>query len=1026
MKKLLRLLLLILTLSTLSVSSVFADELKDNGSSTNTGDTGSAKGKTTYTYARSGFILYIVDQSGNLKTDGVLIRSGLPNDEATSGWKYNGQNIMMNGIVSRIGGMSYADGSIKEETGYNASSFWDLPPFTSGGSANGTAIKNWLVAPGRDASFEYNAVEVITRLFEYNDAQMSEFYTNNDILVVEPYLWSGMYIGDNYLGLMAGTAYGWAKVWEPGHTGAGGAFQKLPKSAYLVESWAGVQAPTVIPSDQVSKAFMLDYGFGMLMVSGKSLDKAVTHTWDYSKTNTPSPAPNPNKPGYTKNIVKVYRTVDTTTGTVTWDGAFYTPGAGSTIVIEDEPDYKVVDWQTSVPLCPTTSPDATYPQVTDNSTHTQTGTTTGTVELSDSETTLYVLLERSNTPTAGGGSSISDETDVIRANELNYIFANFSGSRTGSKAGFDVKSIRWYDHWIYMGYNGWYDGSNVTINESISGDVTNFNGAKSYLQNAIYTLWNKFSVSKVFPTSSVITPQYSYISSRGMWQDNLVLSNYRNKKELGTAYTGYKTWISEYLKLNEGDKGTVTPLTAGNGVEGTIGGKSDSYTFSGVDTEYYEYNCGSCQSSSSYSDENGESTEYWCPGHEGSNTYGWDTTYNVAHSVEKYKAPTSSVIGNSKSGQTAYKSTSTVAGENVYMKQAFASQASSQMNVYPEVEMKFWMNQGTDGIYNNPLSQKIYVMGERVRSANPAMLHGYTAGYSGAGNKPRGITTLPSASTGTNASNAANNFGDDSINGVTAQGTTFETATTNNPVVVLYSFALDVKDSVEGIPVRNDWSNAGYNPANAHNEYVEGVKNGVVAEVYMKNFDKGGTAVSDWYKMQTDISNISVSTTETDTIDIIYKAGQIMNKQDILNKIISAYSVSTSDANTIFDGWGLESQLDAMFTSKTDSGNNSSNKWYDEESITMCIRYYRTALTFGKMMFDDKMDYNLLSQTSTNRLKNGTEAIEARFFLKLKFDVPTLSVDGVSIATSNSNLRFDEIDGTRFLVANLTTTSGKK
>jgi len=508
MKRILRLFLLVLTLSVLSSAPVFADSLVDNGSSANVGDTGSATSGTTYKYTRSGFILYIVDQSGSPKTDGVLIRSGLSGDEATSNWTYQGKNISKTGLITRIGGMSANDGSIREETAYKATNFWSMPPFTDGGAGNGTAIKNWLTEP--DATYTYKAIGVITKLFDYDDTQIEDFYTNNDILVIEPYLWSGMHINDTYLGLMAGTSYGWSQVWEPGHKGAGGAFQKLPLSAYLVESWAGVQAPTTIPAGQVSKDLMANYGFGMLMVSGQDIggggsgDK--THTWDYPQGSTPAPAPVPPKQGLTKEIVKVYRTKDAETGSITWDGAFYRPYTSSKITVENEPEYNVIEWETSRVKTPTTSPTAKWDEVRSNSTNTQHGTSIGLVELTD-ETTLYVLLEREigndvGIPGVGGTGLSSEETDVIRAWELNYIFPNFSGSRTGSKSGFNLVAFKFADFWQYSGKSNWKHDPTVTIAETSSGDITNFNSSKSYLYNTANSLWKIFPEAKTFGTSN--------------------------------------------------------------------------------------------------------------------------------------------------------------------------------------------------------------------------------------------------------------------------------------------------------------------------------------------------------------------------------------------------------------------------------------------------------------------------------------------------------------------------------------------
>lgn len=1013
MKRFIRLILLVLTLSCSAVLSVFAvDSNGNSGGGTSNAGSGSGTGNSD---SHTGYLIYMLDQDGNLISE-VVFAYVTNSPESASG---NNQTYLLS---SRIGGQTFS----RTRAGVP----WDRKVYVGkSGVGQGKAIKDWLVSEYE--SGKYNVSKSINLIFGEELENKFTFAEESKSIyfVVESVHWHRLFHGMNSTGqYVVGTTNTLAQLNQQiGNPCVRDGYPSwrydnnfLPYSAYLEFNWLGQSVPSNLTSEVIPYANQINEGYGMLMVRNTGLatgDK--THTWDYTQSSTPAPAPSPPKQGLTREIVKVYRTRDVNTGEITWDGAFYRPYTSSKITVEDEPEYKVIEWETSRIKTASTLPTAKWDDVRSNSTKTKNGTTTGLVELTD-ETTLYVLLEREkgkdpNPNPPSEGSHGEEEADIIKAWELNYIFPNFSGSRTGSKAGFDLKSFHFSDFWQYSGKNSWTHDNQVAINETANGDITNFNGAKSYLYNTSNPLWKIFTEGKTFGVSELLTPQYAYISSRGMWEDSLVLSNYRNSLELGTPYEVYRTWISDYLKMNEGNKGNITSASAGVGVEGVLSAmKSDAYTYSGQAQENYQYH-------------------YYCSDEDCSGHWAWENPaptpmtsleYIVNHLCEKYKAPTSTVVGNPKAGETAYSSTGMLANENVYMKQAFSSQSTSQMNVYPEVEMKFWYNNKADSTYS-PVEQKIYVMAERERSANPAILHGYSAGYNGSGNKPKGITTLPSASTGTNANKAADAFGDHSINGVTAMGTTFETASTNNPVVILHTVALDVQDSIEGSAVRSDWGNAGYNPRASHDAYVESMKNSIGLEVSMRNFDKSGSVISDWYNMQINTSNTKVVDVGTETLNIKYKAGQVTNKAEIISKLASLYTISTAEATTMYNNWGIDLQLDQMFTSSTDYGNKSSDKWYDEESIAMCLRIYTSNMVFGKVSFDDKVDYNLLGQ-SANRMQNGTQAIEARFFMKIKFMNSTISVDGQTFSTYNANLRFDEMEGARFLIANLTTTAGKK
>ena len=95
------------------------------------------------------------------------------------------------------------------------------------------------------------------------------------------------------------------------------------------------------------------YGLSMHMLCSSDLNKSGTHTYDPILGTLPGPAPDPSdlpqdspdKGGNTITIIKNY--VTETNGTEQTDGNYTRVKNPHTIEIEDEPNYKVVEWNTS-------------------------------------------------------------------------------------------------------------------------------------------------------------------------------------------------------------------------------------------------------------------------------------------------------------------------------------------------------------------------------------------------------------------------------------------------------------------------------------------------------------------------------------------------------------------------------------------------------------------------------------------------------------------------------------------------------
>ena len=146
------------------------------------------------------------------------------------------------------------------------------------------------------------------------------------------------------------------------------------------------------------------YGLSMHMYSSSDFDESGTHTYDPILGTLPGPAPDPSdlpqdrpdKGGNTITIIKNY--VTETNGTEQTDGNYTRVKNPHTIEIEDEPNYKVVEWNTSTKEAPSIPDGSKTPWSTliHTSTKTNTGTTPTAVELSNKEKVMYIKLKKAD------------------------------------------------------------------------------------------------------------------------------------------------------------------------------------------------------------------------------------------------------------------------------------------------------------------------------------------------------------------------------------------------------------------------------------------------------------------------------------------------------------------------------------------------------------------------------------------------------------------------------------------------------
>lgn len=629
--------------------------------------------------------------------------------------------------------------------------------------------------------------------------------------------------------------------------------------------------------------------------------------------------------------------------------------------------------------------------------------------------------------------------DYLKANELNYIFPDLiAGSTSGRSKDHYSTSTGYVDmnnkgNWEVIDTADLYrecklDEGIWSVSEDISSEAVNFYGKNNCLYyRAGAGAWLKPSESKVFSESNrEVYPGYGYLLSRALWGDNLTICDYKGNG------SSYKAFITNRLKMSVGHIGGLTGVSAGVNTEAKVATtKIATYTFKGQATEFYKQK-----------EIVGYLTEGTAPNTHQVPDYDWvdhtvsisqkvpatEIKYTLTHALYKYVPFDSGVVENLNNGETAYRSLNM---NNAATKVIFASQLVDKLSMYPEVEYDMYYLADKE-VYSTPTQMKVYCMGEKARECKPATLHGYNVHYS-FGQNATGESIVDSALTGTNAFDFADGFGDTSQSymQVCAQGSSFSTSSTNKAVIEVTSFTLDLyNDDINGFNPKSEWLSGDL--VSSHDEFVSSVKENIEPSITAKRFTSvsNSSQFGDTWNMSFDY-NSNISSTETSQIRLRYKDGSVnaSDKNNVLEKIKSAYGVGASEAAQIWENWGIENQLSAMLESSTDSNNNSgvsgitADNWYDEESETFAITVCKSAISFGDFIFSDKSDYGSSTSQSPTDLKSvGSKGVQIRFYLTLKFKEPAVYSDGNSFDVSDKMLLINEgeFKGARFLISSFT------
>ena len=271
-------------------------------------------------YAKTGWIMYIVDKNGTPVSDAVYISCG-------------GEPQGIRFLTTRLGGLNprQVAGPVPWVSVIGA----DGAPFDNDQDFKGIDIKDWLLED--DGAGTKNVFNVVSDYWSEDKA--IAMAKNNHSLILEPFYW--MTIGglticatDMNWGIVLSTAYGGGNYGPQPFTLFTNTI--FPQCARFQYPQFGLQ--TSPKYGKVTNAEMVTYALGIELITPKN--SAIHTYWEVSPGN---PEPRiPNKTG-TCNIVKGYYKENLTTGVKQSIGVYYELGVTSNIIVSGEPTFELVE-----------------------------------------------------------------------------------------------------------------------------------------------------------------------------------------------------------------------------------------------------------------------------------------------------------------------------------------------------------------------------------------------------------------------------------------------------------------------------------------------------------------------------------------------------------------------------------------------------------------------------------------------------------------------------------------------------------
>lgn len=896
MKRVLRVLLIVLLLMSNSMT-VFAGS-GGSGTGGSGGGTGSGTVINPPSRFKTGYVYYIVDGSGNIVAEPEARVSG--SERPDSG------HIM--GLETRFGSriVPSIEGSMT-----TCSTWWNCQPFGANGQGYGGVIKQWLISPTSEGG--YNCIDFITS--RWGQAMADTFMERDDlILCVEPFMFSSLYNGSDYVADLCATSIGWVKarqaigapLWSSNSTYPVG---NLPNSMAFDIPVLGVPAPTNLVGTHPYELILAE-GYGIVSCWSSEVGK---------------------------------------------------------------------------------KPEEPSPHSTSNA-------------------------------------------DSIKSNELNFIYADFGGKRSG--ATIDVPMIDMNDFREHVGEpEDRIDDYEVI--ESKSGDLWNFRGNSVLYYRPASGLWKYSPEAKLFGKDEQTYPQYAYNISRMLWNDDLKICNYKSSvagsrtepKVIDGGTNELISYADSILGIKSADKGIQTSVSAGVDIDATYGvSKADSYSFYGTTTEYWQEEV----EIESDDDDSTEVTEgivetpetEWV---EREATINSDTySYSVTHYVDKYKAPARDdvVADTTNIGRHIQEAVG-----SSYPRVGFTGVGASILKVNPEVEMVMYVHESEYTSFSStPSPTRIVMMGEYLRKCRPPVIMYYQTTIP-SGNM-QGKSYVDTALDGTKAFEWSERWGrntDGTTYQVAAQGSGFSSYTTNHPVINCVTIGLDVQESVGGQNVKQDWSN-NYSPLGIHNSFVSNLNANLDVEVILSRFNERGHKFGEDFYMSFDEEESSVVPLDGASFDIIVANGAIVNEEECIAFVKQCCSgITEADARTLWEQSGIASNVEEMFLSNSEA--NSSGNWYQEDSMCLRLACYKSAIHRGELIFSDKNDYgSSTKQSELTSAINDTAGVQVRFFYNLMHDEETINIEGFDYNVGDVKylIKDTEILGARYLISNATTADWRR
>lgn len=358
------------------------------------------------TYQNTGWLVYLSDTSGALRSEVVFVSAGgnMPPGNADASC-----------LTSRIGTHEYDRiESGKAEWGY---------PFDNGGNGFGSKIKEEMLQNGTYSVGDGNSDYVVKKYLGDTALKLYQDEPANIYLNLEVVGWHNNYKHSN-LGPVVASASGFATYNEKHGLGSNSVYRSFTNKRYQVSCMGDKDLEGLPPAPRnasgiISNADISSYTYGLITIWGAEKNPDAQSTCDEKQNGTPSKAPEESTGVY--KIVKSYRIRNLDTNVLTDSGTYVKPDSSPNITIEDESIFKLVAWKTSTQFEPgivSTKWESTVPAV-----HKQSGTTPTTIEMKAPETTLYLLLEKpenESTPVTGQADFVMSQSTITRKIKLSY------------------------------------------------------------------------------------------------------------------------------------------------------------------------------------------------------------------------------------------------------------------------------------------------------------------------------------------------------------------------------------------------------------------------------------------------------------------------------------------------------------------------------------------------------------------------------------------------------------------------------